>query len=84
MGKLKKKMQNAYLKIRHREKGGMEITAVIGLVIIALVILIIVRNMLVANTKTMSNKTTDAVNKLYNNTETNQSMDTDGAEKTAK
>lgn len=64
----KKKLQAAYLKAkgkRNGEKGGMEITTVIGLVIVAIVVLVIAKNMFVKTTKNMSKSTEDAIGSLY-------------------
>lgn len=65
----KKKLQAAYLKAKEKrngEKGGMEITTVIGLVIVAIVVLVIAKNMFVKTTHKMSDSTTNAINSLYN------------------
>ena len=70
MNWIREKTRNAYLKAKERrergEKGGMEITTVIGLVIVAIVVLVIAKNMFVKNTKTMTNSTTNAIGSLYN------------------
>ena len=70
MNWIREKTRNAYLKAKERrergEKGGMEITTVVGLVIVAIVVLVIVKNMFVNTTHTATNRTTKAINSLYN------------------
>lgn len=70
MNWIREKTRNAYLKAKERrergEKGGMEITTVVGLVIVAIVVLVIVKNMFVSTTHKATQSTTKAINSLYN------------------
>ena len=81
MNWIREKTRNAYLKAKERrergEKGGMEITTVVGLVIVAIVVLVIVKNMFVKTTNTMSKSTTNAVDSLYNETESHHDKASD-------
>lgn len=78
----KKKLQAAYLKAKEKrngEKGGMEITTVIGLVIVAIVVLVIAKNMFVKTTKNMSDSTTNAINSLYDENDDSSHMQNGGS-----
>jgi hypothetical protein len=70
MNWIREKTRNAYLKAKERrergEKGGMEITTVVGLVIVAIVVLVIVKNMFVSTTHTATQSTTNSIDTLYN------------------
>jgi flagellar basal body-associated protein FliL len=72
MNWIREKTRNAYLKAKERrergEKGGMEITTVVGLVIVAIVVLVLVKNMFVNTTHKATNSTEKSIDTLYDDT----------------
>lgn len=77
---LREKMRNSYLAAKDRrakgEKGGMEITTVIGLVIVAIVVLVIVKNTFIKTTNKATKTTERAIDTLYDNTDGSGKVET--------